>query len=82
MFLVTDEKRLSEYLFSSNKSTRYNPNIRPVPKSANRMRVDVRLGIKRIFEMDENNHRVILFAVLFQVFILKSFKKINKNQMI
>lgn len=33
----------------------------------NRMIVYARLGIKRLFEMDENNHRVVLFAVLFQV---------------
>ncbi|RMZ94595.1 neuronal acetylcholine receptor subunit alpha-5, partial [Brachionus plicatilis] len=61
-----DELRLNEYLFSLNSSTRYNPRIRPVPASTNRLIVHTRLGIKRLFEMDENNHRVVLFAVFFQ----------------
>ncbi|CAF0769090.1 unnamed protein product [Brachionus calyciflorus] len=59
---INDEARLHDYLFSSN----YNPNLRPVNKSSNKILIETRLGIKRIFEMDEVNHRVVLFAVLFQ----------------
>lgn len=75
IYLVNDEGRLYEYLFSSNSSIRYNPNIRPVEQKSNRMVVHARLGIKRLFEMDENNHRVIIFAVLFKVFFInKKFR--------
>lgn len=64
-YQINDEGRLHDYLFSSNTSA-YNPNLRPVTKSSNKIAVDTRMGLKRIFEMDESNHRVILFAVLFK----------------
>lgn len=51
---------LHKHLFS----TGYNPNIRPVKVSSDKVHVTVRLGIKRIFEIDEFNHRVTLFGVL------------------
>ena len=55
---------LHDYLFKSGDSKGYNPNLRPVRHSSDKVHVSVRLGIKRIFEMDELNHRVTLFAVL------------------
>ncbi len=47
-----------------NDSVAYNPRIRPVRNSQASILVEARLGIKRIYEMDEANHRVTLYAIL------------------
>ena len=74
----SDEARLHQYLFNRDENSgnkwAYNPNLRPVRNSKTQVMVDARLGIKRIFEMDEANHRVTLFAALFKV---TKFFKVN-----
>jgi hypothetical protein len=56
--LVSEEARLHNYLFShesnsSNNSSykKYNPLLRPVKSPEKQLNVEIRLGIKRIFEM-------------------------------
>jgi hypothetical protein len=49
---INDEIRLQKYLFGANQNdTIYNPNIRPVSIFSQRVFVNVRLGIKRLYEI-------------------------------
>jgi hypothetical protein len=50
-----------------NSTVRYDPNVRPVRDSFKRVDVELRLGIKRLFEMDEYNQKVTIFAILIKV---------------
>lgn len=66
---LNHEANLHKYLFmpEENSTLKYDPNVRPVKDSFKRVDVEVRLGIKRLFEMDEINHRVTIFAILIKV---------------
>jgi hypothetical protein len=58
---LNDEIRLQKYLFSANENgTAYNPNLRPVISISQRVVVNVRLGIKRLYEM------VFLFDISYE----------------
>ncbi len=63
------EAKLHEYLFTCNgtKCLSYNPALRPIKNASKILLVNIRIGIKRIFEMDEANHKMTLFAVVFKV---------------
>jgi len=58
------ELNLHTYLFSKETPHRYNPNLRPVIDATKPINVEARVGIKRIFEVNEMEHRVNLFAIL------------------
>lgn len=66
---LNHEANLHRYLFmpDENSTLKYDPNVRPVKDSFSRVDVEVRVGIKRLFEMDEINHRVTIFAILIKV---------------
>lgn len=62
---IKDEIRLHDYLFGKKENeTSYNPNIRPVRDSSKSITVSLVVSIKRLFELDETNHIVKLFAAL------------------
>lgn len=65
---VNYEANLEKYLFSCNPGdsncTTYNKNLRPVKRSESRIYVNASIGIKRIYEMDEKNQKVVLFALI------------------
>jgi len=58
-----DESRLHEYLFV-NKS--YSPLLRPVLNSSSVITVQLRLGIKSVFYVDEMHHKVTVSAILYK----------------
>ncbi len=66
---MNHEANLHKYLFmpEENSTVRYDPNVRPVRDSFKRVDVELRLGIKRLFEMDEYNQKVTIFAILIKV---------------
>ncbi len=59
-----EEIKLHTYLFNKDTPHKYNPNLRPVSDASKPINVEARVGIKRIFEVDELEHKVNLFAIL------------------
>lgn len=57
---------MHKYLFEKEENSTYiyNPKLRPVKRAKDVVNVDIRLGIRRLFEVDETSHRINLFAVL------------------
>ena len=74
--IVNDEAKLVKYLFtcdnndanentsSSSSCVVYNPNMRPVKRTDEKILVETSVGIKRLYEMDERNQKVVLFAAI------------------
>lgn len=80
---MNHEAKLHDYLFSCNGTSTscflYNPVLRPVKNSNEKLLVNIRLGIKRIFEMDEATHKLTLFALLYNVNYSLFLKKFHLN---
>lgn len=65
-YIGSDEAKLHDYLFScSENGTAYNPLMRPVKDPNQRIKVDVVVGIKRLFEM-------VCLLLLLSLLILKT----------